>query len=202
MEAKEIPQLGQIKVSWEQSKRGVQAQARMHDLNHREQVNVRIVCPARVGDDAKDVVERDVAALMGVMLATVGAMHRFTKDPPTRVVTIVGSHKDQGLIEVEAAGETLKVNIVIVTGELRESDADLSRFELDCRKVELADEVLVMNCDGEIVPAIKPIIEHAHKMQKTIRFRWAKSYPADECAGQGETAADGKTEASEEADEV
>lgn len=76
---------------------------------------------------------------------------------------------------------TLAGHIVLSIGCDTKSDGDLqaageldvSKAELDDlhkRKIDLADEVLVLNCDGYIGESTRSEIEYAEKLGKPVRY--------------------------------
>lgn len=80
--------------------------------------------------------------------------------------------------------ETLKGNIVLTVGCDMKSDAESFRGktaeefaeikrgleELHLRKIELADEVLILNKDGYIGESTRSELEHARRLGRTVRF--------------------------------
>ena len=100
-----------------------------------------------------------------------------------QIVCLCGSSRFY--VEFQAANlrETLAYRIVLSIGCDTKSDADIfgmSSSEVDHikqwldwlhkRKIDMSDEILVLNKDGYIGSSTRSEIEHAYKRQKHIRY--------------------------------
>ena len=96
-----------------------------------------------------------------------------------KIVCLCGSTRfKQAFIDANFQ-ETKKGNIVLTVGWFSHSDAEiyyptpaekLAFDELHKRKIDLADEVFIINVDGYIGESTKSEIEYAKKHGKPIRF--------------------------------
>lgn len=94
-----------------------------------------------------------------------------------KIVCLCGSVRFKEAFMEANHEETLKGNIVLTVGDFRQHDgvimtdevkASLDRLHFD--KIELADEILVLNVDGYIGWSTSNEIEHAKKLGKRIRY--------------------------------
>jgi hypothetical protein len=94
------------------------------------------------------------------------------------IVCLCGSTKFSDAYRVANLRETLKGNIVLTVGcDFKSDDALGLRWdekirldELHKRKIDLADEVLVLNVGGYIGESTKSEIEYATVLNKPIRY--------------------------------
>lgn len=96
-----------------------------------------------------------------------------------RVVCLCGSTRfKQQFINANFA-ETMAGRIVLSVGWFSHADADKYRptdaeksalDELHFRKIELADEILVLNVSGYVGSSTKREIDHAQRLGKTVRY--------------------------------
>lgn len=92
-----------------------------------------------------------------------------------KIVCLCGSTK---FLEVEREAyfeETWKGNIVLSHSGRRVQNKRTGGFldQLHLRKIEMADEILVLNVEGYIGDSTKSEIKHAHKLGKPVRF-WSE----------------------------
>lgn len=99
-----------------------------------------------------------------------------------RIVCLCGSTRFMGAFHVASLEETLAGNIVLSVGCNTKSDTDLLALgqlteakkaaldELHKRKIDLADEILVLNVGGYIGKSTRSEIEYAKKAGKGIRW--------------------------------
>lgn len=100
--------------------------------------------------------------------------HNFPK-----IICLCGSTRfKQEFIEANFR-ETLKGNIVLSVGWFSHADKDIYNptpnekiafDELHKRKIDLADEVLVINIDGYIGESTRNEINYAHDQGKTVKY--------------------------------
>lgn len=95
----------------------------------------------------------------------------------TKIVCLCGSTRFKDAFEKANRNETLKGNIVLsvgLYGHLEGLDMDGPTKEmldvLHKKKIELADEVLVLNVDGYIGKSTASEIEFAKTLGKKIRY--------------------------------
>lgn len=97
-----------------------------------------------------------------------------------RIVCLCGSTRFKQAFETAALEETLAGNIVLSVGSMTQSDEELKeritpgiKLALDVlhkRKIDLADEVLVLNVGGYIGESTRSEIEYAKGQFKSIRY--------------------------------
>lgn len=98
-----------------------------------------------------------------------------------KIVVLCGSTRFHDVFVQANFAETMKGNIVLsvgffghsaVHGEGVECSKEQKKFldELHKRKIDLADEVLVMNVDGYIGSSTRSEIEYAQRTGKPIRY--------------------------------
>lgn len=94
-----------------------------------------------------------------------------------KIVCLCGSTKFKKDFEEANKRETLNGNVVLSVGCFMHSDsvpitaeqkADLDKLHLD--KVEMADEVLVINVGGYVGESTRGEIAHAERLGKPIRY--------------------------------
>lgn len=102
--------------------------------------------------------------------------------PRPRIVCLCGSTRFMAAFQLANLQETLAGKIVLSIGCNTKSDADLMAAgqmteelkmrldELHKRKIELADEVLVLNVGGYIGESTRSEIAHAKKLGKPVRY--------------------------------
>lgn len=97
--------------------------------------------------------------------------------PKRKIVCLCGSTKFKEAFEKANREETAKGNIVLTVamfGHLEGLDMDSNeRKTFDAvhyDKIELADEILVLNIDGYIGESTKSEIEYAKSLNKVIRY--------------------------------
>lgn len=92
-------------------------------------------------------------------------------DQPT-IVCLVGSRRFKLAIETVMATETLHGNIVLSLGVWDEVDSDIKADldDLHLRKIDLADEVVVVNVGGYIGKSTAREIEYARRNNKKVRY--------------------------------
>ena len=94
------------------------------------------------------------------------------------IVCLCGSTRFSKAFERANYLETLAGRIVLTVGCMTHSDDELKitdeqKRELDelhKRKIDLADEILVLNVDGYIGPSTQSEIDYAYKHGKRIRW--------------------------------
>lgn len=103
-----------------------------------------------------------------------------------RIVCLCGSTRFMEAWQKANIDETLAGRIVLSVGCNTKSDADLQRLgaltdetkakldELHLRKIDLADEILVLNVGGYIGNSTRNEIAYATKTGKPIRYLEAK----------------------------
>ena len=103
----------------------------------------------------------------------------MTIDTPMRptIVCLCGSTKYKDVFEKVTAEETLAYRIVLAPGTFGQADGiefnddTLKMFdELHRRKIDLADEVLILNVGGRIGKSTSGELEYAKKHKKPIRY--------------------------------
>lgn len=94
-----------------------------------------------------------------------------------QVICLCGSTRFKTAFESTLRDETLKGNIVLSVGlfghiEGLDMDGPTKKMldELHLRKIDMADEVLVLNVDGYIGSSTKNEIEYAARANKEIRY--------------------------------
>ena len=101
-----------------------------------------------------------------------------------RIVCLCGSTRFGATFEAAQFDETLAGKIVLTIGCNMKSDADLFRDysagaresikamldELHLRKIDLADEVLILNVGGYIGESTARELAYAEKLGKAIRY--------------------------------
>jgi len=100
-----------------------------------------------------------------------------------RIVCLCGSTRFSEAYQQANFTETLAGNIVLTIGcdmrtaglywQKSQEEIDSIKAQLDelhKRKIELADEILVLNVGGYIGDSTRSEIEHARKYHKTIRY--------------------------------
>jgi len=105
----------------------------------------------------------------------------ISQDKP-KIVCLCGSGRFKDAFEQAEFDETLKGNIVLTIGCNTKDIArtgDLSHYkpmldELHLRKIDLADEVLILNVGGYIGESTKRELEYARQHNKEIRFLEAR----------------------------
>ena len=98
-------------------------------------------------------------------------------DRPT-VVCLCGSTRFLQAFDAANARETLAGKVVLTVGSTMRSDEEFGitegqkgmLAELHLRKIEMADEVLVLNVDGYIGPSTRRELDYARNLGKRIRF--------------------------------
>lgn len=107
------------------------------------------------------------------MVLTTGSF----KDMP-KIVCLCGSTRFMEAFQKANLEETLKGNIVLTVGCNTKSDMSLgitleqkcSLDELHKRKIDLADEVLVLNVGGYIGSSTRSEIDYAYATKTPVRF--------------------------------
>lgn len=94
-----------------------------------------------------------------------------------KIVCLCGSTKFKGAFEKANFNETMKGNIVLSVGcfmhkdkILITEDQKIKLDELHKRKIDLADEVLILNVEGYIGKSTKSELEYAKKNNKIIKY--------------------------------
>ena len=99
-----------------------------------------------------------------------------------KIVCLCGSTRFSEAFKAANLRETVSGNIVLSIGCDTKSDADLLALgqltpeakegldQLHKRKIDLADEILVLNVGGYIGDSTRSEIEYAQKMNKSIRL--------------------------------
>jgi hypothetical protein len=107
---------------------------------------------------------------------------KWKKWPFPTIVCLCGSTRFMEAWQKANLEETLAGRIVLSIGCNTKSDADLQRMgelsaekkieldELHKRKIDLADEVLILNVDGYIGASTRSELEYAREHFKTVRF--------------------------------
>jgi len=101
--------------------------------------------------------------------------------PPVTIVCLCGSTRFMDAFQKAKFDETLAGRIVLSIGCDTKSDGDLFKGpegdaikirldELHKRKIDLADEVLILNVGGYIGSSTKSELEYAQKYGKRIRY--------------------------------
>lgn len=96
---------------------------------------------------------------------------------PATIVAIIGSSRFKAQHLGIAQRETLLGKVVLVTGFWHHVDmvpiSSAQKEELDqltLRKIDMADEVIVVNVNGYVGESTKRAISHAHTLGKPIRY--------------------------------
>jgi hypothetical protein len=108
----------------------------------------------------------------------------YSKRP--RIVTLCGSTRFKKEYEEAQLQETLAGRIVLTVGGYLHSDERTAKLmstnsnkervdELHLRKIEMSDEILVLNVDGYIGESTMREIAHARKMGKSVRYLCEKN---------------------------
>lgn len=100
------------------------------------------------------------------------------KSKPPKIVCLCGSGRFHDAFEKAEYDETLAGNIVLTIGcntkdIARDPELDKHKPTLDelhLRKIDLADEVLILNVDGYIGSSTRKELEYAKSKNKIIRF--------------------------------
>lgn len=99
-----------------------------------------------------------------------------------KIVCLCGSTRFSDAFKAANLRETINGNIVLSIGCDTKSDADLLVLgqltpeakkrldQLHKRKIDIADEIIVLNVGGYIGDSTRSEIEYAQKMNKPIRF--------------------------------
>lgn len=95
-----------------------------------------------------------------------------------RIVCLCGSTRFSEAFRVAALSETLAMRIVLTIGDMMQSDDDMGLTrddkrrldELHLRKIDLADEILVLNVGGYVGESTAREIAYARQQHKAIRF--------------------------------
>jgi len=94
-----------------------------------------------------------------------------------KVICLCGSTRFKKEFERVNYDETLKGNIILTVGCFGHADGveftedqKTALDELHKRKIDIADEILVINVDGYIGSSTKSEIEYAKKENKGIRY--------------------------------
>lgn len=105
---------------------------------------------------------------------------RAALDPPGRppVVCLCGSTRFGAAFAAATLRETLAGRIVLSVGSTTHSDAQLglsaqtkaSLDELHLRKIEMADEVLILNVGGYVGASTARELDYARRLGKAVRF--------------------------------
>jgi len=119
---------------------------------------------------------REAERLVSRLVALLGDRHKVFPEFPT-VVTLSGSTRFREAFEKTMREETLAGRIVISVGlfghlEGLDMQGETKRMldELHLRKIDLADEVLVINVGGYIGESTRKEIEYAQKLGKRVRY--------------------------------
>lgn len=102
----------------------------------------------------------------------------FVKHPGPTIVCLCGSTRFSEAFRAANLNETLKGNIVLTIGcDFKSDDAlHLTRDDkifldnLHKRKIDIADEVLILNVDGYIGESTRSELEYAKQLNKKIRY--------------------------------
>lgn len=119
----------------------------------------------------------DVVAIAMLIADKKGCYDLSSRRQP-KVVCLCGSTKFKDAFEIINAAETMKGNIVLSVGFFHHSQTalilrDSEKEDLDFlhkRKIDLADEILVINVKGYIGDSTRSEIEYAIKTGKGIRY--------------------------------
>jgi hypothetical protein len=109
------------------------------------------------------------------------------------IVCLCGSTRFSAAFQQAQFEETLAGKIVLIIGCNMKSDAELFKDyseselreikirldELHKRKIDLADEVLILNLGGYIGESTKSELEYARKHRKSIRFLEPANLPSE-----------------------
>ncbi|MEV0831489.1 MULTISPECIES: hypothetical protein [Streptosporangiaceae] len=126
--------------------------------------------------------------------------HDLVRDfggPRPRIVVLCGSTRFSGAFQEANLRETLAGRIVLSIGCDMRSDTEIfgdksedelaevkTRLdELHKRKIDLADEVLVLNLDGYIGSSTRSEVEYAEKLDKPIRYLEPARVAAEQTPG-------------------
>lgn len=100
------------------------------------------------------------------------------KNDKPKIVCLCGSTRFMDAFQSANLSETLAGNIVLSVGCNTKSDADIGFTEeiktkldeLHKRKIDLADEIFVLNVGGYIGESTRSEIEYAAKLNKPVRY--------------------------------
>ncbi len=105
-----------------------------------------------------------------------GMLDRYKPLPP-KIVCLCGSTKFRQAYEKAAKEETLDGKMVLSVGWYAHhdntnptSEQKMGLDKLHMRKIELADEVLILNVGGYIGDSTRNELEYAKKLGKRVRF--------------------------------
>lgn len=110
-------------------------------------------------------------------------LQRFCSGEFPKIVCLCGSTRFMEAFQEANLSETIQGNIVLSVGCNTKSDADLfggivfkktdlkkQLDDLHKRKIDLADEVLILNVDGYIGESTRSELEYARSKGKCIRY--------------------------------
>jgi hypothetical protein len=95
-----------------------------------------------------------------------------------KIITLCGSTKFKDEFVAEQKRLTLEGNLVISVGlfghsgddEVWSEDTKMMLVDMHKRKIDLADEIFVINVDGYIGSSTRSEIEYALKTGKTVKY--------------------------------
>ena len=130
--------------------------------------------------DRRDVADANDALLLTIVERAARNLENFP-----RIVCLCGSLRFIDQIEQANVTETLAGRIVLTVGasanlgEIELSDEEKARIdELHDRKIDLADEILVVDVGGYIGESTRREIEHARSLGRPVRY-WSKGEVVD-----------------------
>lgn len=108
-------------------------------------------------------------------LELMNLLRPYEKHPQPKIVCLCGSTKFKDTFEKVNALETIKGNIVLSVGFFihQENTSEATKAALDqlhFRKIDLADEIFVLNVDGYIGESTANEITYAFIQGKPVRF--------------------------------
>jgi hypothetical protein len=142
---------------------------------------------SQIGSPSTSEIIRQLADELDAARSELASLRAGAKDRP-RIVCLCGSTRFMEAWQEANLSETLAGRIVLSIGCNTKSDADLQRLgalsaekkieldELHKRKIDLADEILVLNVGGYIGSSTRSEIDYAMKHGKAIR--WLEPLPA------------------------
>jgi len=134
----------------------------------------QVVLPYPGLQDAKDL---QIGGCLDLAEAThrTGLLHSLCKRAP-KVVCLVGSTRFESMFHTANLWETLAGNIVLTVGVFKVNHGALTEDqrwainELHLTKIDMADEVFILNVGGYMGNGTKRELAYAREKEKVIRF--------------------------------
>jgi hypothetical protein len=163
-------------------------------VTDREQLNRLVVEGARLR--STPIVDDDFPAIRDGFDSELRRAGEHLKRQRPVIVCLCGSTRFWRTFQEASLRETLAGKIVLSIGAARCADADDKTFggyvpadeydrvkvaldELHCRKIDMADEVLVLNVEGYVGDSTRREIQHAIKTRRPIRWWEPNAVPPE-----------------------